>query len=149
MTKRKKAILATILIIIIFAAFIIIVLLSSGTLEKADTETARIQYIEKLGYTVKSVPPDVKNIIIPSEFSDVYKSYNELQLKSGFDLMKYRGEIAATYSYYLLNYKDESGELRTDVRLTLIIWNGYIIGGDIASTRLDGFMLPLVNQQTL
>ena len=69
-------------------------------------------------------------------FGDVYTEYNKLQKKAGFDLYKNRGKNATVFTYVLL-YKE-------DTELHLIICDGEIIGGDIASVKLNGEMKPLL-----
>ncbi len=144
MPKSKKFFFAAVAVIALTAVILLIAgFASAKSLVKLDSEAARISYIENLGYTVKSVPPAVNNIIIPVEFSDIYENYNALQREAGFDLLQYRGEYAVTYSYDISNYTDANGDICDNVRITLILWNDYIIGGDIASTELGGFMTGL------
>ena len=80
-----------------------------------------------------------KEITIPTEFSDVYIKYNELQKKVGFDLLSFKGAKATVYTYKVTDYK----ELK-NAYANLIICNGKIIGGDIFTTDLKGEMLPLL-----
>ena len=103
-----------------------------------DSEEKRRNYIESLEISLSDEPPVVKNIVIPAEFSEVYERYNELQKEAGFDLWEYRGEYAVQYSYTATGFTDDT------VKVNLILYKESLIGGDIASTRLDGFMTGLL-----
>lgn len=110
---------------------------------RLESEEERQSYISSLGITVADTPPVIRNIIIPADFPPVYDKYNELQKESGFDLYSYRGEYAVQYTYTVVNYINDEGEAESNVRVNLILHEGKLIGGDISSTRLDGFMKGL------
>lgn len=105
------------------------------------TDAERRGYIESLGYTPSSDTAETDTVLIPDEFSDVYTEYNKLQTEAGFDLSKYRGRSVERYSYHITDYTDEQA-----VSANLLVLNGVIIGGDVSSRRLDGFMLPLTEK---
>ena len=134
--SRKSIFLTLLAAVILLFAVLMIAGKSNGI--NLDTEEKRREYIAGLEITLSDKPPVVQNIIIPSEFSEVYERYNEVQKSSGFDLWKYRGEFAVQYSYEAVNFPDDT------VRVNLILYKGYLIGGDVGSTRLDGFMTGLV-----
>lgn len=95
-----------------------------------------VDYIESFGWKVEKEPLEKEIIYIPSEFSVVYENYNKLQQEQGFDLYKHRSEKVYRYTYKVLNYMDEE-----NVRINLLIgMNGKVLGGDICSTELNGFM---------
>lgn len=125
----------------IIALFSVILLVISGGFyssaqRKTDgsTHQKRMEFINARGYDV-SEDAVSKEIVIPYEFSEVYSNYNELQKKSGFDLYRYRGKKAFVYTYPVL-YKE-------DTELHLIVSEGIIIGGDVASIRFGGEMKPI------
>jgi hypothetical protein len=136
MLSRKSISLTLLAAAILFFAVLMIAGKSNGI--NLDTEEKRREYIAGLEITLSDKQPVVQNIIIPSEFSEVYERYNEVQKSAGFDLWKYRGEFAVQYSYEAVNFPDDT------VRVNLILYKGYLIGGDVGSTRLDGFMTGLV-----
>ncbi len=103
------------------------------------SEEARKQFIVGLGWEVEPTPVSVKEVTIPQEFNDVYLSYNSLQKKQGYNLEKYKGKKVMGISYKVLNYPDKQAE----VRLNLLIYKGKIIGGDVHSLQLDGFIQGL------
>ena len=130
------------LILTLLAALMLLIIVitvagkQSGML--LDSEEKRREYIATLGISLSDKAPEIRNIVIPSEFSEVYNRYNELQKEAGFDLWKYRGEYAVQYSYTATGYENDS------VKVTLILYKERLIGGDIGSSRLDGFMTGLV-----
>lgn len=96
-----------------------------------------IEYINFYGYMVDP-NCEKSEITIPSKFGDVYNGYNELQKRQGFDLSKYRGKTVTQYTYRVLRHPSGS----QNVYIHLLVSNNKIIGGDISSTELDGFMEP-------
>lgn len=108
--------------------------------DEPDGSTAALvaAFIEENGYKVSS--PLTKEITIPSEFSDVYEKYNELQRRQGFDLRRHKGKSAVSYTFNVTGYVDKNGKPDSDVQIHIIVCDGKIVAADIASTKLDGFM---------
>lgn len=67
----------------------------------------------------------------------MYNNYNQIQKEAGFDLALYKGKKCVMYTYELTNHP--LGHCRANI----ITYLGDIIGGDISSVSLSGFMLPL------
>lgn len=128
--------LAVILAVII-AVFILIGQFSS--LESAgidaSTNAKRVLFLQGLGYEVDETATEIKDIVIPENFSAVYEKYNNLQKQAGFDLKNYRGKNAKVYSYSLQN--------DTEKQIHLIVCEDRLIGGDVASLKLNGNMTGL------
>lgn len=142
--NRKTAVLGVIAAAVIIIAVVLVV----GNGKSAEnhsifdfsrgvqTNEGRVEFLRELGWEVAEEPLEVKNILIPKEFSDILKEYNELQLSSGFDLTDFAGLTVEQYTYKVTNYENASGE----VNATIYIYNYQVIGGDIHSTAIDGFM---------
>lgn len=94
--------------------------------------------MNSLGCNVEETAVSFKKTVIPKSFGSVYENYNLLQKKAGLDLEPYRGREAFVYTYRLA---DAPG-----TAVNLIVVDGCIVGGDISSTALDGFMLPLLSE---
>ncbi len=109
------------------------------SLHTAETADDRLKFISDFGWIVDEDPVEVRQIAIPQEFDDVYKNYNQIQLSQGYDLTKYAGRSAKRWTYVVRNYPDVS-ENEDYVRINLIVCEGKIIGGDVCSIKLDGFM---------
>lgn len=74
---------------------------------------------------------------IPDPFDEVYLQYNALQKQQGFDLEPLAGKVCRQWVYEVTNYPAE-----TPVHANLLVYEDRVVGGDICSTELDGFMLP-------
>ena len=100
------------------------------------TNAARIEYLKDLGYEVDPEPISEKAVVIPKEFNEIFNEYNLLQRKQGFDLSQFKGLEVLLYTYKVTNYPNTSDEVYAE----LYVRNGHVIGGDIHSTAMDGFM---------
>jgi hypothetical protein len=92
-------------------------------------------FLSGYGWVTENVPYETKEITIPAAFSAVYNEYNEMQKQQGFDLSQYRGEKATQYTYRITNHPAEG-----DVFANVIVAGNRIVGGDICSHELDGFL---------
>jgi hypothetical protein len=75
-------------------------------------------------------------VTIPGEFDKVFVGYNELQKQQGLDLSQYKRKDVTRYTYKITNYKDYNGT----VYANLLIYRGRVIGGDICSADVNGFV---------
>ncbi len=75
-------------------------------------------------------------IILPHEFGDVMAEYNEMQQRQGFDLSPYAGLECERYTYRVTNYPNGDA----NVLAQIFVCGTRVIGGDIHSTAMDGFM---------
>ncbi len=147
--NRRKAVFGVVVLAIILIAIILI----AGSTDRADSnakETAalaavvknndqRVKYLNSLGWEVEKTALEEQKVVIPREFPDVYKKYNEIQLAQGFDLSKYAGTEATRYTYKVLNYPDDGSHIVADI----IVYRNKVIAGDVQSNALDGFMAGL------
>ena len=106
---------------------------------KATNNKERLIFISQFGWDVENEPDEVCEIIIPQEFDEVYNKYNAIQLKQGCDLRDYSGKRVKRWTYIIKNYPGYD-ETDTCVRINLLIYDGMVIGGDVSSTELSGFM---------
>lgn len=96
----------------------------------------RIDYLSAYGWQVSEEPIATQELLIPKEMDDSYTEYLALQNGQGFDLQKYTGKRVKRYTYEVLNYPTgESG-----VQANLLICKNTVVGGEVLSTRLDGFL---------
>ncbi len=102
----------------------------------ANTPEGRVSFLESYGWKIDPTPTLVKEITLPKTFDPVYTRYNEdIQQPEGFDLRRYAGSKATLYVYTVLNHPSEE-----EVSANLLVCDGTVIGGDLCSARLDGFM---------
>ena len=108
-----------------------------------ENEQQRQEFLKEMGWEVGAEFDECKQILIPEEFNEVYNCYNDLQKQQGFDLSAYKGKSCDVYTYKVKNYKGH--EDKGDVNCNLMICDNKLIGGDVSSTELDGFMQGLKN----
>lgn len=103
------------------------------------TEDDILTFISKYGWQVDEEPLEVRDVIIPETFDEVYNNYNKIQLEQGFNLEKYAGQRVKRWTYTIRNYPDT---LSTDdfIRINILVSDGLVIGGDVCSVKIDGFM---------
>jgi hypothetical protein len=101
-------------------------------------------YLNSFGWEVEPEPVTVKNVQIPARFTDAYERYNALQRRQGFDLSRYRADIVESYTFRVLNHPAAG-----DVFANVLVFRGRIIGGDICSFAINGFMTGFDGQLTM
>lgn len=149
---KKKAVFA----VVIAALLIIGIILLAGAFQKkaaaegpapaaarvsSDTvknEKGRVAYLAENGWEVESPAESESTVMIPRTFSAIFEEYNELQKEQGFDLSRYCGTEVTMYTYRVTN-ADADGE----VLAVLYVKGNKVIGGDVHSTALDGFMVGI------
>ncbi len=104
--------------------------------DKIKTAEDRIEFLRQFGWEVDAVPTEEAEVTIPAEFDKVYQSYNELQKKQGFDLTKYLKKDVMRYTYKVTNYPDYDGE----VYVNILVYKKKVIGGDVCSADVNGFI---------
>lgn len=143
---NKKRLLA----IVIIAAFVLAAIILSVPNKKEASATMvpekvavkgiksnedRVEFANALGYEVAGDPVRSQEVMIPSEFDEVYEDYNGLQKECGFDLEKYQGKRLMLYTYTVTNYPGEP-----EAMMDLLVYKNKIVGGAVYSAALDGFM---------
>ena len=143
--KRRYFLLGAIVILAILVA---ILTLRGGKKEaaesgepslQAETNEQRTAYLESLGWDVDAEPIEALRFTLPDELVEPYRSYNEIQLKQGFDLAPYCGETLERYTYCVNNYPDRPKGCQAD----LYLYDGAIVAGDIVCTGANGFISTL------
>lgn len=142
--NRKKVLLYILLALaVVLAAFVIFTGRSESAAAKkgaasvmAADNAQRIAYLKTFGWEVSEEPCEIVEVAIPTQFGDVYTEYNKIQKKQGFDLEPYAGRRVKRFTYTVTNYPGQT----ENIRANLLIYQEEIIGGDICSTKLDGFM---------
>ena len=141
---KKKAVFYVIMAALIVVA--VILLASTGNAKAAApkkhvsagnlrSEKDRIAYLAENGWEAESPAVSEETVVIPRSFSKVFENYNDLQKQQGFDLSQYCGMEVKLYTYNVIN----SG-ISDHVYAVLYVLNGSVIGGDVHSTELDGFI---------
>ena len=103
-----------------------------------DDPEERIALIRACGYETSDC--EASTVTVPEVFSAVYEDYNDLQKKQGFDLSLFKGETVIRYTYTVTNYPSDE-----TVLIHMLVNDGVLIGADVMSTALDGFIKPLLH----
>ncbi len=131
LTKKR---LAVVLAVVVLALVLAGQFLSTGASQTdLSTNEKRVQYINTLGIELQSDDFTQKQVVIPQTFNKVYDNYNNLQLKSGFNLKNYCGKQVTIFTY----------NIDSQTVVNLITFNNKLIGGDVASLKIDGEMTAL------
>ena len=104
------------------------------------SEEDRQTLIGQLGWQAEPKPVETVEVVIPKEFDEIYQNYNTLQKEQGLNLEKHRGKRCTRYTYVVLNHPAADGQ---GVRINLLVRSNKLIGGDVCSLGLDGFMHTL------
>ncbi len=148
--KVSKGKLAAIVLLIIFVVVLLAVLLKNAdapapaeageemtvTTENVRTNEDRVAYLAQFGWEVSAEPVQTQEVRIPTDPSDVFERYNDLQIAQGFDLHDYAGKTVRRYVYEVENYPDGDGQYYA----TLLICKGAVIGGDVCAAEKGGVM---------
>lgn len=100
------------------------------------TNQDRINVLSSYGWIVEEDPVSSQELVIPEEMDESYDEYLALQHEQGFDLTKYSGKRVKRYTYQVTNYP--TGE--QDVQANLLVYRHRLVGGEVLSPRLDGFL---------
>ena len=95
----------------------------------------RVSFLKEYGIEVQSDPAEISEVTVPGEFDGVYSRYNEMQKVEGLDLEKYRNKQVKRYTYVVTNYNYDG-----TVYANLLVYKNSIIGGDICSADINGFV---------
>lgn len=137
---KIKTVFLSAALIVLSGLFAVLFFCSEAGGENAATKSQRISFLKSLGVSADEKSETLKAVTVPTEFHSVYKRYNELQKKAGYDLFEYKGAKATLYTYTV-----QGGEI--GYCANLLVYKNRIIGGDISSASLDGEMLPLKKEE--
>ncbi len=96
----------------------------------------RLDYLAGWGWQVEETPLSIEELLIPEVLDDSYTEYIALQQSQGFPLDTLTGQRVKRYSYTVTNYP--TGE--AGVQLNLLIHDNTVVGGEVLSPTLDGFL---------
>ena len=136
--SKKKLLIAVVAV----AAVVVLALCLRGTgAQEADGQAdAGAAFLASFGYSVGDAPVQVQTVRIPTEPSEVFDRYNELQKSQGYDLSALAGRNVRRSVYEV----SDGGEGRWYA--TVLEYGGKIVGGDVASIdpggRMHGFARP-------
>lgn len=132
--ELKHAVVSIITIGLILAYIVCAVREEENHIRIKNTSDA-VSYVCSLGWSCNETGIQIKESTLPSDFDAVYSKYNELQIQQGFDLREYKGEAVVIYTIPIVDYPNQK-----DVLICLLTHKNQLIGGDIHSAALNGFM---------
>ncbi len=147
---NSKKLCRTLLPALALIAGIAVTFIVFGSKEEVETEGSalsyraadkeeRLYFVSQFGWAVNEEPAEVREIVIPDEFDAVYENYNKIQKEQGLDLEPFKGKRVKRWTYIITNYPGYS-EGDDCVRINLLVFDGRVVGGDVCSVELDGFM---------
>lgn len=104
--------------------------------DKIKTDADRARFLSQFGWEVGATPIESAEITIPDQFDKIFTGYNEIQKRQGLDLAKYKRKKVMRYTYEITNYEGEDGKVYANI----LVYRNKVIGGDICSARVDGFI---------
>lgn len=140
-THRKHAALFIALMGLLLVLLIVHVSGGVDAVKLSSIEDAA-QYAADLGWTVSRPDMSEQKTVLPETFNAVYREYNALQQRQGYDLQPYAGKAVVIYSLPITDYPGENG-----VCISLVTCRGKLIGGDIHSSAMSGFIHELKGKE--
>lgn len=107
--------------------------------DKIRTNEDRVAFLGQFGWEVSPDAIEEVTLKLPGEFDRIMNEYNEIQKSQGLDLSKYKGQEVVRYSYAVNNYPGYDGEVRANI----IVSKNRVIGGDVCSADVNGFITSL------
>lgn len=141
MVMTAKVDMKKILLILGAIAVVIVLLIGLFGSDEAQTTSAnvasndgRVEFLKNFGWDVAASPVESSQVKIPTETTEVFDRYNELQKSQGYDLTQYAGKNVMRYVYKINNYPGAT----EPVYATVLVYKNRIIGGDVTDTAAGG-----------
>lgn len=109
------------------------------TLPAVTSADSLRDYLASFGWETDG-QPTTDEVVLPQTFGPSYEDYLECQRLCGFSLEDYAGKTVTRYSYHITNYPTGENAVQAD----LLLYQGQVIGGDIRSADLNGFLHSLI-----
>ena len=104
--------------------------------DKVKTPDDAAGFLSQFGWIVDAGSVETREVTIPAEFDKVFAGYNELQKSQGLDLAKYKKKAVTRYTFTVTNYENAEGRVYANV----LVYRNRVIGGDICSADVKGFI---------
>lgn len=140
LTKKRAVALLLFLGVILSAAVVLCSsprsLLSTGDMLDVSQTKGREKYLASYGWEIDPDSEEERNVLLPKSFEGTVGEYADMQTRQGYDFASYAGLECRQYTYTVTNYEGCGGT----VYATLYIKGTRVIGGDIHSADIGGFM---------
>lgn len=111
--------------------------------DKVKTAEDVVEFLSQFGWTVEATPKEVKTVTVPAEFDKVFAAYNEMQKEQGLNLAKFKSKDVTRYTFSVTNYPEYTGTVYANV----LVYRNRVIGGDICSADVSGFVHGFERQE--
>ena len=115
---------------------------TTATAATASDNDSRVSFLKSFGWEVTTSPVESGQVRIPTETTEIFDRYNQLQQAQGYDLSQYAGRKVMRYVYKVTNFPGATDP----VYATVLVHKNAIIGGDITNTgangKIQGFAMP-------
>lgn len=140
---KRRIVLITLVIMVVLligAVFRFDIRPETTESETSGTDSFSVaDYIASFGIETDESTCVIDEVIVPTEFNDVYENYNAIQKEQGFDLALYKGKTLSRYTLEVTNYTEKE----KDVFAEVLTYRGKVVAADIYCTNAEGFILPL------
>ena len=127
-SPSRSAVLRTALIMAVFLLASVLILRPRAGSPRLGTTAERCAYLVSLGLRPDPESEESLEVKLPAAFDTVLDRYNALQRERGFDLRAAARKTCRCFQYDLVDYPG---------------WDGRVIGVDVQTADVHGFMLPL------
>ena len=103
---------------------------------KIKSASDAASFLSQFGWSVDAASVETREVTLPDEFDKVFAGYNEIQRAQGLDLSKYKNKKITRYTFEVTNYNDYEGKVLANV----LVFRNKVIGGDICSADVSGFV---------
>ena len=107
---------------------------TAATSATVSDNDSRISFLKSFGWEMTTSPVESGQVRIPTETTEIFDRYNQLQQAQGYDLSQYAGKKVMRYVYKVTNYPGATDP----VYATVLVYKNQIIGGDVTNTASGG-----------
>ena len=104
--------------------------------DKIKSADDAASFLSQFGWVADAGSVETREVTIPAEFDKVFAGYNELQRSQGLDLSKYKKKTVTRHTFTITNYDGYDGTVYANV----LVYRSRVIGGDICSADVNGFI---------
>ncbi len=109
--------------------------------DKVKSADAAATFLSQFGWVVDAGSVETAEVTIPAEFDKIFAGYNEMQKAQGLDLAKYKKKAVTRYTFTVTNYEEPDGDTyKGTVYANVLVYRNRVIGGDICSADVSGFI---------
>ena len=111
--------------------------------EKVKTAEDAAKFLTQFGWEVNADDVEEVDVTLPSAFDKILTAYNELQMRQGLNLSKYKNKPVVRYTFTVKNYPGAQGPVLANV----LVYRNRVIGGDLCSADITGFVTGFDGKQ--